>query len=367
VPLTNWRLLQSARLSRIVGRLAAQLDIQRPMRFLDRLPMVPAFNDELLGRFTGKVIAADLVADDQKALVHSSMSLDVVSTALPNVKIGEMVPQKFLDRLQALEAAPNARVENVLTDFEMQLAQKLVLSVRMRLNALACAMMIDTFSYDRFGVKLSGATWGMPSALKVTPGTSWATAATATPITDILSVVTTARQTYGVEFDKVTLSTTDFSDMTKTTQFANMATITLGAGFLMTQAGLIAGNLPEMQRVAGRMLNMTVELDDAVIQERNNAGTLTASRALPLHYVLLSRAQDEGRGEVMDFANGFVTESLVNGLTGAVDGLGGDQRGPVAYYTAPADLNPPQVTAWAVAKAFPRKSIPEATAVLVVG
>jgi hypothetical protein len=366
MPFTNWRLLQSARLSRIVGRLAAQLDIQRPQRFLDRLPMVPAFNDELLGRFTGKVIAADLVADDQKALAHSSMSLDLVSTALPNVKIGEMVPQKFLDRLQALEAAPPARGEAMVTDFELQLAQKLVLSVRMRLNALACAMMIDTFSYNRFGVQLAGATWGMPTALKVTPGTVWSNVA-ATPITDILTIVTTARQTYGVEFDKITLGTSDLSDLLKTTEFANKATLTLGAGFLLTQAGVIAADLPTMKGVLGRMLNMTVEVDDAVIQERNNAGALTASRVLPLHYVLLSRTQDEGRGEVMDMANGFVTESLVNGMVGAVEGLAGDQRGPVAYYTAPPDLNPPSITAWGVCKAFPRKSISESTAVLIVG
>jgi hypothetical protein len=366
MPLTNWRLLQSARLSRIVGRLAAQLDIQRPLRFLDRLPMVPAFNDELLGRFTGKVIAADLVADDQKALVHSSMSLDIVSTALPNVKIGEMVPQKFLDRLQALEAAPPARGEAMVTDFELQLAQKLVLSVRMRLNALACAMMIDTFSYNRFGVQLAGATWGMPSALKVTPATAWANIA-ATPITDVLGIVTTARQTYGVEFNKMTLGTSDFSNMVKTTQFANMATITLNAGFLMTPAGLVSGDLPGMRQIASRMLNMDIELDDAVIQERNNAGALTATRVLPQFNVLFSRKEDEGRGEVMDMANGFVTESLVNGMVGAVEGLAGDQRGPVAYYTAPPDLNPPQITAWAVSKAFARKSVPEATGVLIVG
>jgi hypothetical protein len=98
-PLTEWRFLNNARLTRIVGRLAAELEIERPLNFLRMLPLVPAFNDELIGRFTGRVYAADIVADDQKAVVQEGLSLDVITHALPNVKIGQKLDQKFLDRL----------------------------------------------------------------------------------------------------------------------------------------------------------------------------------------------------------------------------------------------------------------------------
>src|SRR5215218_5007507 len=98
MPLTQSRSLSSLRFNRIIGRLAATLDIQRPLRFLSRVPLVDANNDELVGRFTGKVIAADIVSDDQKALTHTSMSMDIVSTAIPNVKLGELLPQRLLDR-----------------------------------------------------------------------------------------------------------------------------------------------------------------------------------------------------------------------------------------------------------------------------
>src|SRR5206468_2851414 len=97
---------------------------------------------------------------------------------------------------------------------------------------------------------------------------------------------------------------------------------------------------------------------------RNNAGTITTTRALPTGTVLLSRRQDEGDGSMMDMANGVPTESIVAGLTGSYPGLTAGMYGPIGYWTRRQDLNPPDVVAWAVSKAFPRKFQPESTAVL---
>jgi hypothetical protein len=49
-------------------------------------------------------------------------------------------------------------------------------------------------------------------------------------------------------------------------------------------------------------------------------------------------------------------------------GLGGAQYGPIAYATpADANLNPPGVVYWGVARGFPRKHLLQASAVLTVG
>jgi hypothetical protein len=363
--LSQMRWLTTARLNRIIGTLAGSLEMERPLIYLQRLPLVPAFNDELVGRFTGKVFAADLIADDQEALVQESMTLDVVTHAAPNIKHGQRLGQKLLDRIRQLESGSmSVSGENALRDWDTRLAENLLLGVRWRMNALACAMMIDSFSYDRWGVKVSGGTWGMPSALKVTVGTAWSTAATATPLSDIFGVNQVARLTYGIEYDKVTMTTPDFRNMVKTTEFANQATMILGAAFLLTPAILQTKNDPKMQELARQVLGMTIELDDFQYNTRNNAGTIASTRALPTGTVLLSRSQDEGDGQVMDMANGVPTEAIAADLIGGYEGLGGEQYGPVGYYSGRADLNPPDVTAWAVAKAFPRKHVPEATAIL---
>lgn len=363
--LSQMRWFSTTRFNRIIGRLAAQLEIQRPLVYLDRLPLVPAFNDELTGRFTGKILAADLIADDQEAVVQNYMTLDVVSHTAPNIKHGQRLGQRMLDRLDMLSKIGNVAGENALRDWDTNIALNLLLGVRWRMNALACAMMIDSFAYDRLGVKIAGGTWGMPSNLKVTVGVAWSTAATATPIADILGIDQVARLNYGIEYDTVTMSTADFRNMVATTEFANKATLVVGTtAFLLTPAALRTKADPQMQQLAQQVLGKTIVLDDQVYNTRNNAGTIASTRALPTGTVLLSRRQDQGDPTVMDMANGVPTESIVAGMVRTDTGLAGGQYGPIGYWTRRDDLNPPDIVAWAVSKSFPRKFVPEATAVL---
>lgn len=370
--LTQMRLLSNLRLTRIIGTLAAELEIKRPLVYLERCPMVNAFDDELVGRFTGKIIAADIITDDQRALVNESMTLEIVTHAVPNIKIGQRLNQKLLNRLKKLEETGYLTEggENALKDWDMAVAENLLLAVRQRLNAMVCAMMIDSFSYSRFGVQIAGATWGMPSALKVTVATAWgANPTTATPLSDIWAIDQTARLAYGIEYDTITMGTQDFRDMVATTEFANKAALTVQAHFLTTPAALPGKNDPAMRKIAAEVLGKEIILDDAKINERANDGTVTTTKVLPLHSVLLSRKEDEGNGLSYDLANGIVTESIVSDLIyGGETSLGGEQYGPIGYYTpSAADLNPPGVVAWGVARAFPRKHTPEVTAVLTVG
>jgi hypothetical protein len=365
---TQMRFLASRRINRIIGTLASQLEVARPLVYLDRLNLVPAFNDELTGRFTGKVLAADIIADDQEALVYESLQLELTSDTVPNIKLGQRLGQRLLDRLQQLEQGVLVEGENALRDWDMKLAENLLLGIRQRQNALACAMMLDALTYDRWGLKITGASWGMPSNLKVTPAVSWATAATATPLSDIWAMDQVASLAYGITYDKITMSTVDFRDMMATTEFANRATLVVGANFLLTPAALQTKNDPKMLQLSQQVLGKEIVLDDHTFNTRNNAGTITSTRTLPLHKVLLSRRQDEKDDSVMDMANGVPTESIAADLIGGgPDGIGGRQYGPLAFYTGRQDLNPPDVVSWAVAKSFPRKFVPESTAVLTVG
>lgn len=366
--LQGQRFLNSARLAMIIVTLAAKLDLARPLRFLKRVQIVNAFDDEIIGRFTGKVFAADIIADDQEAVTYEAGKVELVPTGIPNVKLGSRIGQATLNRMASMSARSATRTEeDAMTAWENRLAENLVLGVRQRLNAMVCAMMIDDFQYDRLGIKIVGS-FGTPADLKVTVAITWAAnPTTATPIADILALTNYAATNYGQIYDRITLPRADFTAMTKTTEFKEKASAFYTNAIVSANA-VNTGNEPLMERIIGQLLNMDVEVEDATFNERAPNGSVSRRRVLPAHKVLLSNKSDDGNPMVMDLANAIVTESLVAGLTGnAPEGLGGEQFGPVGYYTGRADLNPPDVVGWAVSRAFPRKHQPEATAVLTVG
>jgi hypothetical protein len=371
VGLVDARFLDSARINRVVQTLASSLEVQRPLVYLDRLNLNPADDDEILARFTGNIIAADIIADDQEAVVQDSGKVELSVHAIPNIKLGQRVGQAKLNMIRRLESVGGMAGEaDQLMGWEQRFGAQLVTGVRQRLNALACAMMLDSADYNRMGIVLSGASWGMPAGLKVTPGTPWSTAASAAPIDDIFGMDQVATDAYGVVYNKLTMSSAAFRYMVATTQFAQNASLKVNAGYLLAPTSLTTKDLRSMMGVAGQVLNKTIVIDDATYAERSNSGTPSRRRYLPSNKVILSRAEDERDDNVMDIGNAVTTESLVgdvnSGMIGENPFAGGGQFGPVAYYTRRPDLNPPDTVAWSVARAWPRKLVPEATAVLTV-
>jgi hypothetical protein len=365
--LNGWRWLSSSRIKMIVQTLASRVDVSVwPLLFLDRTPVVQADDDEIVGRFTGNVLAADIIADDQEAVVYEAGKLELVSTQIPNLKIGSRLGQATLNRMNRMRnGAILPTDENFMETWENQFAERLVFGVRQRMNALICAMMLDSLTYNRLGIQVNG-TWGMPSVLKATPTTPWDNTA-ATPFTDLLTMSNeTAGDLFGIHFDRVTMSSKAFRYMVLTDQFKQLAQKFYG---IAATTVVNVKDQPAMVRMVSDLLSMDVELYDGTIKEKTGAGTVVRTRVLPANKVLLSIKANDNDPTVMDFANGVVTESIVAGLIGNGPGDlgGGEQYGPIGYYTGRDDLNPPDVVGWAVARGFPRKHSIESTSVLTVG
>lgn len=379
VTLFDNRFLNSVRLQRIIEAAGPILERERPLTFLDRLNLVNAADDELFGRFTSRIFAADVIADSQKAIVYEGGKVELFLTTLPNIKIGQNLSQATLNLLNRLMEVPRATEEDALFDWETRFGETLVQGVRDRMNEMAAAMMIDAYSYDRWGVKLAGATWGMPANLKVTVSPAWSldagvtsNVANAKPLRDIQQLDLVDADNYGLgPFDRITMSSTAFHRMIETTEFQTKATAFTGLNFALAAAAFLTDDRTRMLELAGRILGKTIILDDKTIRTQNAAGTQTTTRVLPANKVLLDRTSNGPRE--WDFGNGVVTESIVSSLIGApvlgenprMD-LGGSY-GPLGYYTAQApDMNPPGVNGWAVARGFPRKHAFECSAVLTV-
>jgi hypothetical protein len=223
------------------------------------------------------------------------------------------------------------------------------------------------------GINITGS-FGAPANLKVTPAQPWSNDGVnantnATPLDDILVLANqVAPDNYGIRYNRVTMSSKAFRFIVGTTQFANRAALL--AGFATTAAMINQADQPTMQAMMGRLLNMEVELYDAAYWERQEDGSKTRSRVLPANKVLLTDTQNDGDGNVMDVANTVPTEAVVGAATGGEPGppdLAADSYGPIGYFTGNESFNPPDITGWAVARAMPRRHVPEAVGVLTVG
>jgi hypothetical protein len=361
------QLLEAARLTRIMYALQDVRDLPQALLFSKRVVDVDAVEGEIMGKFIGHVQIADIVGDDAKAAVYSTGKLQYETTNVPNLKHGVAMSQAMLNQLNAVQTLGTPNDQGIFSNYRKTQIDRLLLGIRQRKEALAVAMYLDGFTYDRLGIKMTNVSWGMPSDLKVTVSTAWDNSS-ATPMSDILLQKRYAAVRYGEYYDQIDMSTAAFNFMTLTTDFQNRARYYL-------PGGIAASALPnlseeEIMPVVKKVLGVSViNLYDARYWQQAEDGTVASAPYLPITKVVLSSTADNGDPTAHDFANGVVTESLIGGLapTNMIGAFSGPTRGPVAYATAPADLNPPNLTLWGVARGFPRKYRMAASSVLTVG
>lgn len=362
VILTGNQVLDTVRFNSLVQDQQERFARRRPLRFLDRTPLQNLEDDEILGIFRATVYAADLVADDHPSAVYAAGQLDLATNVIPNIKIGRRLGQATIARANRLRSSVGTDGDrSLLTDWETATAEAVLLGVRQRINALICAMQIDAYTYNRLGLVITAATWGMPAAYKVTPTVPWTTAATATPITDLLTLKDYAANTDGEQFNRVTMAMADFRLMVATTEFKQLLPGLLRADLPATAFNALD---PRLQGFASDLLGLAIEFEDSTITEQSAAGAKVTSRVLPLGKVILSSTADDNNPQVMSFGNAIVTESIVAGMIGGPAEIAGERFGPVGYYEG--SLDPPNLIARAVARGWPVKRRTTATAVLTV-
>jgi hypothetical protein len=363
----NFDILAVRNITAIMDELQDVRQVPAPYLFTGRIPMVPAVDGEIMARYTGRVVAADIIMNDQKAVVRAANPVRLQQVAIPNLKHGELVTQDMMSVLQRIEAnQPSRRDVTIFEDYLTRRTMELRDGVYARMEALNVAMLIDAFSYDRLGVKVTGGTWGMPSDLKVTPITPWSTAATAGPVTDLLTVKRIASQKYGINLDRATMSTQALLYMTATTEFKNMAALSY-FGQAIPATGLPTQATQIMTTLATSILGMDIEIYDAQTWTEEADGTQAAVRYLPENKVVLTSKAADGNSMMWDWANGVVMETMRGAVPGVIGEFEEEREGPLGYATsADPTGNPPGVILWGVGRGFPRKHKEAASAVLTV-
>jgi hypothetical protein len=365
---TQLELLGAARLTGIIqGLYDPRLLPQQPIWVGKRVPIVPATDEEIFARYIGVPVIADIIADDAKAATYTIGKFSFETTRIPNLKFGIPVNQATLNQIDRLVngyAPPDDM--GIFTQWQNTMVANAKSGVLMRMEVLTVAMLLDNLNYDRLGVKLSGVTFGMPSDLKATTAITWDTAATATPVNDILGLKLIASVRYGVNLNRVTMSTQAFRYMIATTEFQNKARQYLAPNVSYTNLAL--ANLQQQQTIAQNVLGMTIELDDRRVWQQDGNGANISMPILPVTSVLLTSTDADGNSMAWDFANAVVTESMLGNGGVVIGQIPNRVRGPISYATlADAALNPPGMVTWGVGRGMPRRKFQPISGALTVG
>lgn len=356
---------------RINKRLDALQDVRdmpQELLFLNRTPMIPAADNEIMARFIGRAQIADLVADDGVAGTYSLGKFSTYTHEPPNIKVGTNFTQSEINQLRA--TSEDAGLVDSLINLRIDACR---VGVLQRIETMLVGMALDSFSYSRLGVVISGSTWGVPSDLKVTTSTAWeANPTTATPVADLLALVQVARIRYGVVYNRLTMSTAAFRNMINTTEFQTKAKLWIPQ--TLTYGNLAEKNLQAQASLAEATLGMKIEFYDARYWSQTlTTGAIASAPFWPVNKINLSMTSNDNNPLVQDWANGITTESLVASMFGGqtnklgiIGSFAGGTRGPVGYATAEG-MNPPNMSMWNVARGWPRKHLLFANAVLDVG
>lgn len=362
--------LNAARINGILQGLMDPRLMPQDLVWNKRIPDVPAVDEEIMARFIGTPVIADLIADDGRAAVYSHGKWQFETNKVPNIKMGISMNQTMLTQLDRIQNGAGMSSDmDFFRGYENRVIEDAKNGVERRKEALKVAMLCDGFSYDRLGIKMSNVTWGMPSDLKVTTAIDWSSTS-ATPITDINTIRRLARIRYGVEYNRITMSTQAFQYAIATTEFQNQAKA-FGFGLSPFPTPTIPLQSDSMlQQILERILGqVTIEMYDARYFFQDPSGLISSAPFLPITKVLLTNSANDGNRNVYDFANGNTTEAMVANMV-SVPTMGRlpTGPGPIAYATPTTfDLNAPGLTYWAVARGFPRKQLLQANAVLTVG
>ena len=352
-------------INRITRTLATTLEINQNLAFLNRTPVINADDDEITAKFEGAIYAADIVADDSRAVTYDFGKMTLSTDNVPNLKFGLRLTQGQIKKLRryAKDFAVSDP-EGLFTDWKTRMAESLLRGIRVRQEALIVAAKLDSVVYDRLGVKIVGS-FGTPAALKSTVATLWSNTA-ATPILDMQMKRAYAQDTYGRSYNRATMSTQEFQRAASTEEFQKKASLQ----FKFTVApGMISPYSTDAVELFEAISGFQLEKYDVFFKTKQADASTLQQRVMPQGKVILSNSADDNDEAVFDLANGEITEAIVADMVATLTiGLEGEQYGP-ATYMAPtsADLNPPGMAMWGVSRNFPRKHDETETAVLTVG
>jgi hypothetical protein len=343
-------LFDSSELNRIVMD-KFRKPMRNPLSFCERTPFVNYKDDsKILGDVKGHFFTADIIADDQEAVVYdTSGNFEFVVASIPSIKMGSRVGEVILAKeANRMHGKATENELKVLETWKDSCADTLVSGLKQRIELLLIAALTNSYKRDRYGIKMD-MDFGLPKHLHHNLKREYT-------VLDTIKLM--KRRSKKHKFDRITLGLPAFKRITQTPKFQK----------------LVARKLNEEQRrdieqvrnLLSDYLKMEIEFHDRTFAERANDGSRNVQRMFPDNKILLTCSAYDNTNKSIEFANAVVMESIVASITGDLSLTGGIQYGAIGYFTGTRDLNPPQITAWAVLRGFPKIKDKESFATLTL-
>ncbi len=356
--------LASVNITRVAQQIVDVTTLPQPLLWLNRTAKIQAGDDEITARLKFNIYAADIITEDAQALTRDSGQVSFETNQIAKIKHGFNITESQAKTLMKIEKHQGSKVEEfTFAGYIARNTAALIKGIQQREEGMLIGMLLDGYTYDRLGMKVSGS-YGMPSDLKITPSTADWDSTSGTPISDMIGVKAYALRTYGEVYDRVTMSYQALQYIIETTEFKSIFKA-LNFFFSVDSAAIPTTDPLHYSSVVGRMIGMDIEIYEGRFREYAADGTENSTtRFQPEEKVIFTNKADDNSSSGWDFAQGEIIESLFAnfGNTNVIGGRVLEGYGPVAYTVINGNLNPPSLTVWAVDRGAPRKLRPTCSA-----
>ncbi len=379
--------------TRVMQETQDTLTLPMPLKWYARANMPNVTDNEMTMKERSYIFAADIIAADSKARIRGADEVSFAQFGSDKIKHGYALSEEMLKLLRRLQGG-NA-LDNEYLGFQSYLKRKameLEIGAEQRVETMINAMLVDGYTYDRMGIKITG-TFGMPADLKFNVVEPWRNAdgtinVNAKPITDIINCLMYALRHYGEAYNRLTFTFAALQAMVGTTEFketfkgegfkyqqtsdaatnARAASPTFYLSFIAdfisdairTQSGMNSNGVSNQGR------QVQIEINEGQYREYSPTNNPLANGFTPFHpgegTVIFTNTEDDNSSTGWDVGNGECIEGLMASMGGSsvIDAGAfaqmGTAYGPLGYCTqADVHLNPAGIAMWNVRWAAPRK------------
>lgn len=218
-------------------------------------------------------IAADVIAHDASAKLKGRPDAATQTGNIEKISLLNTVGEKALHNLYALSNNPRGLEQQIYNIIFGDIGRS-YRGVHMRIEQMAMQGLstgiIETTSSNNIGINTK-ATFAIPNGNKTGASVTWATAATAVPITDLKERVNYAKGK-GYRITKILMEEAQFDQLRATTQVKEQY-----SGLLGLSVGTLSPSLEQVNVVLGANQLPPIMIVDSSVTLEDKTGALTTS------------------------------------------------------------------------------------------
>jgi hypothetical protein len=335
--------------------------------FYERAKILQKDDIEIIGKFKGTTYIADvLVKEGEEVNTYESGYYAFSNNEIPYIKIGSRVSEMMIKREGLIQECIKDKKPldeystRFIADWKRTFAESMAVGLKQRINSMLIAAALGGQSNANGHV----VNWdfGVPEGIHAK--TDWSITE---PVASIQGHLRYMDEEHRKIFDRITMSSHLFRSLAPSLVEVH-APDEFKALFLRkdSEGNFTISDMKLARQLLANVLQMEVEIYDGYYYVRMKDGKRVQQRYLPEDRILFSHTDNDKNVNALYFASSITAESIVSRSFGNPITDDGPSYGPIGYFRCRQDLNPPDVTGWAVMRGMPVLVDPGAFASLQV-